>query len=137
MGAAQRGDGADAVHLGHAQVHEDDVDLQRGGAIDALAAVGGLAGDVDVRLGLERGTQTVTDDGVIVDDEETDHCGSPWSAGTVALTAVPSPGVLSISSEPPTPRRRCLMLLSPNPLPPGSRKPVPLSRMSSRTTEPV
>src|SRR5690606_7197158 len=137
MGAAQRLDGGDAVHLRHAQVHEHDVDAERDGALDALTAVAGLAGHVDVGLALEGGAQPVADDGVVVDDEKADHQGFPCRAGTVALTAVPSPGALSISREPPTPRRRCLMLLSPNPWPEGFWMPAPSSRMSRRTTFPA
>jgi hypothetical protein len=44
--------GLDAVELGHADVHEHDVGLEPARGVDRLAAVGRLADDVEVLLGV-------------------------------------------------------------------------------------
>ena len=52
-----------------------DVGRQPAGHRDALAAVGGLAHDLDVGQEVEEGAQAHPDDGVVVDEEHADDGG--------------------------------------------------------------
>src|SRR3972149_7022904 len=60
----------DAVEAGHDRVHEDDVGLDLLGDLDGLAAVGGLADDLEAGLGLEHGAQRLAGDGGVVGEED-------------------------------------------------------------------
>src|SRR3990172_5978372 len=60
----------DAVEAGHDRVHEDDVGLDLLGDLDGLAAVGGLADDLEAGLGLEHVAERLADDGGGVGDED-------------------------------------------------------------------
>ena len=68
----EEGGGGDTVEPRHADVHEDDVRGQHPGPLDRLAAVGGLADDGEVVLGVEQGPQPAPDAGCIAD-----HSGCP------------------------------------------------------------
>ncbi len=63
----------DAVHAGHAHVHQHHVGVELAGAADGLHAVRRLAHDLDVRLGLQQRAQTAAHERVVVGDEQADH----------------------------------------------------------------
>ena len=65
----QRADRRRAADAGHAQVHEDDVGLQRCDERERLGSIGGLADDVELGVAGEHAAQAVADDGMVVDDE--------------------------------------------------------------------
>jgi len=65
-------DRGDAVHVRHQEIHQDDVGLEATGHRHALAAVGGLADNLDVVLEVEEDAQAHPDDRVVVDDEDAD-----------------------------------------------------------------
>jgi hypothetical protein len=64
------------VDVRHADVHEDDVRLELGRSRERLRAVGGLAHDVHVFLGLEDHPETGPDEGLVVHDEDANHEGT-------------------------------------------------------------
>jgi hypothetical protein len=63
-------DGLEAAHLGHEQVHQDHVRHQAVGGGNALAAVLGLADDVEVLQQLQESPEPTADDGVIVHQQD-------------------------------------------------------------------
>ena len=67
----------DAVELGHADVHQHDVGLQRAApASTASSAVGGLADDVEVVLGVEDHAEAGAHQRLVVGDQHADgSCG--------------------------------------------------------------
>jgi hypothetical protein len=69
--------------FGHRQVHHHHVDLAAAHQIDRFAAVGGLAGHAQVDLLGKELPQSGADDGVVVDDGDTDH-------GALLVDSVPS-----------------------------------------------
>ena len=68
-----RRDRREPVHVRHQQVHQDDVRLEPAGHRDALAAVGGLADDVDVVEQVEERAKPRPDDGMVVDEQDADR----------------------------------------------------------------
>ena len=86
------------VCLGHDEVEQDHVGLQRARLEDGIAGVARLADRLDALLRLEQQPQAAADDGVVVDDEDPDAHPS----GTSATIVVPAPGRDSISSRPST-----------------------------------
>ena len=69
----ERAGGGDAVHHRHAHVEADDVGAQLLGLGDRLAAVAGLAHDLEP-VGLrEQRRDAATHDRVVVDEEDADH----------------------------------------------------------------
>ena len=60
------------IHVGHEQVHEDDVRRQPASDGDRLAAVRRLADHLDVVLQVEEGFQAHANDGVVVDEQHAD-----------------------------------------------------------------
>lgn len=75
---SQAGGGGDAVHAGHADVDESDVDAVGGGLLDGLQAVGGLGHHFDALIVVEEVGEAEADQGVVVDDHGADHVGVPF-----------------------------------------------------------
>src|SRR5699024_9800440 len=129
---AEAAGGGDAVHAGHLDVADDDVDVLPGGVAGGRA-VGTLRHDGDVGESVEDGAQAGADDRVVVDEHDADHEGSFSEVrGMWTVAAVPSPGPSdSMSSSPPTAATRDSRPRRPYPCPPV--KPHP-SSMTSRVT---
>ena len=126
----------DAVELGHADVHQDDVRRQASGLVDRLAPVRGLADDLEVLLGVEDHAEARADERLVVGDEDADaHAGSASAAptGSRARTVKPPPGRGPASSSPPWTRTRSRMPMRPwpRPSPLGDAAPGPRSAISS------
>lgn len=62
--------GLDAVHLGHADVHEDDVGAFALGQRDRLGAVAGLADGAQARRGVDQDAEAAAQQGLVVGDED-------------------------------------------------------------------
>ena len=113
----------DAVHLGHLEVHEDDIRQQGGVGCDCLLAVADGADYLKVRCGGEQGGEPLTDDLVIFDEQNTNtvrHCydsstSLPCAPGMGAerVTRVPADGALTISKVAPIVAARSFMPPSP------------------------
>ena len=67
--------GGDAVHTGHANVHEDDVGFEGAAEADGFGAVGRGTDDGEVGLGVEQFAETGADHLVVVGDEDPDLAG--------------------------------------------------------------
>jgi len=65
-----------SVHFRHHQIHEDDVGCMTSDGCDGLVAVGGLRDDLELGIRAEQHVEPVTDDRVIVDDQDADRFGS-------------------------------------------------------------
>jgi hypothetical protein len=104
----------DAVHLGHAHVHQDHVGVQAPGLGQCLAAVAGLAGDGQVGLGFQQHPQALADEVLVIGDQDADH-GSPSPSGSRARTANPPPGRGPACSSPPNIATRSRIPASPCP----------------------
>ena len=109
----------DAVELGHADVHEHDVGLEVVGHRHRLGAVGGLADDVEVVLGVEDHLEPGAHERLVVGDQDANgHLGGLLRHGREgsrahACSARPSTGIRARTSTPakasaarPAPRRR-------------------------------
>ena len=81
--------------VGHDDVHQDHVGLQRTCLEDRVARGARLADRLEVVLGVEQEPQAGADDGVIVDDEDADA-----QSGTSATSVVPRSSLDSTSSRP-------------------------------------
>src|ERR1035441_5254171 len=127
----------DPVQLGHADVHQDYVGIQPSCLRQRLAAVPGLAGDAEVRLGLQQHPQALADEDLIIDDQDADH-GGPSPIGSRARTAKPPPGCGPASSSPPNIATRSRMPASPCPpaCGPAAESPEP-SSLTSIVTAPA
>jgi hypothetical protein len=66
---AQPGDGIDAPHPRHPQVHEDDIDLELLGLPYGFGTIAGFADDLEVGIVGEYAAQPVPHDRVVVDDQ--------------------------------------------------------------------
>ena len=75
----------DPVEVRHADVHQDDVGAQRLGGVERGEAVGGLADDLEVGLGVEDDAEAGADELLVVGDQDADHVASP--NGSRARTA--------------------------------------------------
>jgi hypothetical protein len=64
--AAEDTGGIEAVHAGHADVHQDDVGLMGTGELDGLLAVGSLAADLQVGAAGEHHGDDVADAGIVI-----------------------------------------------------------------------
>ena len=101
-------DGGCAIDPGHVQVHQDDVGIELLCEAHGIGAVAGLADDCEVLVALEHAAQPVTNDRVVVDDQDSGgtHALAPLGgeaiAGTRAEIAVPPPGSDSIDNVPAT-----------------------------------
>src|SRR5436305_1587713 len=128
------GKGFQAGLLGHDEVEQDYVGVQRPRLEDGIAGVARLADRLQALLRLEQKPQAATDDGVVVDDEDPDA----HPRGTSATIVVPAPGRDSISSRPSTKESRSRMPSSPTPSPGTAlwSKPAPSSSITAATVDP-
>jgi len=65
--------GDDPAHLGHADIHQDDVGLQLADEAHGLRAVVAGADELDLRLQADEANQAVPHELVIIDDEQANH----------------------------------------------------------------
>ena len=72
-GSFQRSCGCEAVHPRHREIEDDDVRLQRGGALERGAAVACVGHDRHVGLRVHEQAQPLAHRRVIVDQEDPDH----------------------------------------------------------------
>ena len=68
-----------AFHLGHPQVHEDNVRVEIAGELERLDAVGGCAYDFDVIGEPDEHRETLTHGALVVGDHHADHAGTSSS----------------------------------------------------------
>ena len=118
----QRGRG-DAVEARHAHVHQHDVGGRDRQRLDRLAAVGRLADDGHVGLGVDHELEAVADQRLVVGDEDADH-----DAGIAARTSKPPSGRGPASSVPPRGSTRSRIPVSPRPRPSLGAFPAPSSQ---------
>src|SRR5215472_17613007 len=147
---AKPGGRGHAVGPRHPEIHQDDVGTERPGEGEGLVAVTGLADHLEIRHRVEHRPQTSADHEVVVRQQHPDGHGPvaplPVAAGIVrrvgscTATVVPSPGALSMESEPPSAFTRSRMAARPSP-PPGrvatgraGSNPRPLSWTSNATS---
>ena len=98
---AESSGGLDAVHAGHADVHEDDVGVQGAGLGEGHLAVTGLTDDLDVGLGLQDEPEPGAQQRLVVHQQDADrHVRGP-AVGSVAVTAKPPPRRGPALSRPP------------------------------------
>src|SRR5262249_33765612 len=114
--AHERG-GGDAVDAGHRQVHEHDVDVEPGAALERLDRALGHADHLDVVAAGQHRCDALADQRVVVDDQDPDPVGVgahgstlpaalSTPAGHVNTTSVPWPGALTTRRSPSTPAAR-------------------------------
>ena len=110
--------GGDPVHVGHPDVHQHDVGLQRGGCGEGVSSVGGFADDVDGGVGAQDHPQSGAHEGVVVDEERTgrhrlvvhrDHVRSAetrkWPSAVGPCCSVPPEGGPFGEPDEPAPSR--------------------------------
>ena len=68
--AHQRASGLEAVHVRHAQVHQNQVGVEPPGQLDGFLAVARFADDVDVRFLAQQQAQTGAGEPVVVGDQD-------------------------------------------------------------------
>src|SRR5699024_8315075 len=129
VGRAETAGGGDAVHAGHLDVADDDVHL-RPGRLEGVGAVRAFGDDVDVLEAVEDGAQTGADDGVGVNEHDTDH-GSAFAEVRDIETSTVVPSPVRTSRSPWTAAMRASRPRSPYPY--SSSKPPPSSTTSSVT----
>ena len=116
IGDGRSGEGVrrlDAVHAGHAHVEQAHVGAQAPGELDGAAAVGGLAGHLDARLGVQDHGQPGAHDLLVVgDDHAYGHEAHPVR-GSTAVTVQPRPGSGPARQVPPSRVARSAMPASP------------------------
>ena len=100
------------VDVGHADVHQHDVGPLAAGELDRLGAVGRLADDLDVVLGVEQGPEPAAYEHLIVGEEDLDH----WRPFQVATTSKPPSRRGPVHSSPPVDSTRSRMPTRPNPI---------------------
>lgn len=93
---AQALGGGDAVHAGHADVDQGDVDAVGGGLLDGVEPVRGLGDVLDGVVAVEEVGQAEADEGVVVDGHGADHVRGPFCSVTgwgmrAASLQVPAP----------------------------------------------
>jgi len=92
VGAGEQAPGGfQAVQNRHADVHQDEVGRKLSYLGERVAAVVGLADDVEVGLGLEDHPQPAADQCFVVDDQDADH-GVMCGRGSRARTIYPASG---------------------------------------------
>jgi hypothetical protein len=69
---ADADDGVDAAESGELEVHEGDVGAEGAMEFDGFEAVAGFADDFDLGHDVEKSDEALTDDVVVVDDEDAD-----------------------------------------------------------------
>ena len=113
----------DAVEDGHADVHEHHVGVERSAERNGFQAVRGLSDDLDVVVCLEDHAHACTDHGLIVCEENADHC----VRGSAARTVQPPSGRGPASNRPPNTATRSPIPASPRRLPGPLARSVPSS----------
>ena len=106
----------------HAHVHQHDVGGRDRQRLERLAAVGRLADDAHVGLGVDHELQPGAHERLVVDEEDADH------AGIAARTSKPPSGRGPASSVPPRGSTRSRIPVSPRPRPSLGALPAPSSR---------
>ena len=91
----------DAVELGHADVHQHDVGGELARLLDRLQAVGGLADDVEVVLGVEDHPEARAHERLVVGDQ---HPHRAHAAASTVVSSATSGSFARIRKPPP--RRR-------------------------------
>ena len=82
---------SEPVELGHPDVHQHDARLQAGRLLDGLAAVGGLADDVDVGLAGQQHAEAAADHRLVVGDQDPDRHDWSRPTGRLARRTKPRP----------------------------------------------
>jgi hypothetical protein len=76
--AANQARSVQPIHVGHGDVHEDNVGAKLFGFFDALEAVSGFADDLEIRARAEQCSDTAADKFVVVNDQDSDHLRFGW-----------------------------------------------------------
>src|SRR5262245_16384518 len=92
-----------------------DVGQVLDGERDACLAVGGLGDDLDVVLGVQEGPEAAADQGLVVDEQDSDHCAGTSAVGRSARTRKPPVARGSAPNVPPRAVTRSRMPMSPTP----------------------
>src|SRR5687767_2356360 len=119
---------------GHGDVEEHHVGRTRGERGEDLVARSRFSRDADIRAVIEEPADAITDQAVVVGDEDANHAAA-GPIGKRSVTRVPAPVRLEISTDPPHASARSRIPSSPNEsrgAGPGP-KPRPLSRTASRS----
>src|SRR5439155_22014319 len=116
----------DAVEARHADVHENERGEQAPSLVDRLAAIRGLAHDLDVRRGLEELAETGADERLVVGDQD----ARAHARGMRARISKPPRSRGPVSSSPPYRPTRSRIPIRPWPAPSPLRcaEPRPSSR---------
>src|SRR5262249_14360289 len=108
--------GFNAIKTRHLYVHEHDIRPQSAGQLDGRRAVGGLADDFQVVLGVEQRPESGPHQRLVVGEQDPDHAGpSSAPSGKVARTAKPPASLGAACSAPPSPVTRSRMPRRPTP----------------------
>jgi hypothetical protein len=65
--AAKDARSVEAIHAGHADIHEDQVGIRGASEFDRLLAVASFTADFPARMAREHGRQDAADAGVVID----------------------------------------------------------------------
>ncbi len=84
MGRRDPAGGLDAVHLGHHQVHEHHVRLQRTGLLHRFQAILGLSHDLDVPFGGQQHGQSLAHDVMVIGDQDPDRFLRSWHRQSIS-----------------------------------------------------
>src|SRR5215472_1279419 len=123
--AADTSDDIGAVHVGQAEVDDDDVGVVAGHHGKSADPVGG--GVHGVVAGAEIDAQRTQQGGLVVYDEHARHCVAPAASRVVAAVGrsthmvSPPPGVVAATMRPPSASTKPLATASPSPTPPPVR----------------
>ena len=129
----QLGQHLEPALVGHDDVEQDHVGLQRPHLEDGVARVPRLADRLEVVLGVDEQLEARPDDGVVVDDQDPNTHGS----GTSTTSVVPAPDCDSIAEPPPSSADALAHALEPEPVLAstlGESKPRPSSSITAVTT---
>ena len=125
LGGGDPGGGLDAVDVGHADVHQDDVRPQLAGRGQGGGTVARLADNLELGLGAEEEPQPGAHQLLVVDQQHPDRHAGSW-IGSRATTRKPPPGAGPASRSPPSRATRSRIPISPWPVP-GSAGVAPSS----------
>ena len=90
-----------AVHDGHADVHQHDVGPGPAGRLDGLRSIVGLGSDAQVLVGFEDHAESGPYEGLVVGDQDADaHAGIASPTGSRACSANPPSPVGRVCSLP-------------------------------------
>jgi hypothetical protein len=104
----------DAVHLGHPEIHQDDVRLLCQHRRECGATVGNIGNDLDVRLVLEQGDHALSHDRVVVGHHHSDR-SAHGVTGSCTVRTEPRASPDSICTCPPRDSTRRVSVASPWP----------------------